>query len=125
MKHAAWGAKKDIRFRINAVKKSPYNVTMKLPKIQPATTLPATPGGRQKVRALKSRPAGTGKQEESGVPEKPQPVIPPPPKSEVLPTPVGFRKIRDTSRQSTTPSGSKSRSTRDPLLWRIGEDYGE
>lgn len=129
MKHAAWGAKKDIRSKIKAVKKSPYSVNMRLPKRQVVTPPPATPVDKQRVGSQKTRPGSTGKQGGFGsplVPQKTQPVVPPASKSA---TPVGFRKIRDPTRQSTTPTGRKasptSRSTQDPLLWRIGEDYGE
>ena len=119
MKHAAWGAKKEIRSKLHNMKKSPYNADMKpvLPRIAPlksqgakrVTTQGVKPKPGQKI-VPPTTPPSTPKTHTTTSP----PVAG---KFSVLATPVGFRKVREESRQQTA-------SEADPLLWKIGEDYG-
>lgn len=127
MKHAAWGAKKEIRSKLQTMKKSPYNASMRpvFPQI-----IPTRSRGDKRVaqRVIKK-----GGRFSSPATPPPTPALNKSPmdpstagKSSVLATPVGFRKVREDAGYQTTPTRSKTPPTSkpDPLLWKIGEDYG-
>ena len=126
MRHAAWGAKKQIRSQLQVIKKSPYKVQMR-PLLQ------TTPTSQGPQKPAEKKLGGTSKRERKLV----TPATPPPSankspisppvagKPSVLATPQGFRKIREASRQPATPTSKTTPTPKpDPLLWKIGEDYG-
>lgn len=131
MNHAAWGAKKDIRSRIRTIKRSPYNAIMKPVRYQTWPNPLATQKGGQGAQT--TRRVGTPRQGKLRTPTVPKtppptasisPVTPPAAtKYVVLATPTGFKKVRE---EQATPSRSKTPPTskQEPLLWKIGEDYG-
>ena len=128
MRHAAWGAKKDIKSKLQSIKKSPYKAITRA--VHPQDIQPPFPPPRPRSKGEQGRV--TGKESRIQTPRGPSTpaagrsvVSPPVAKSAVLATPTGFKKVRDTSPQ-TTPTKGKTQpsSERDPALWKIGEDYG-
>ena len=122
MRHAAWGAKKDIKSKLQLIKKSPYKAVTKVvhpQEIFPAPPTPRTPskgGPRTKQDKLQtprgpSTPAG-GRST----------ISPCMAGSTVLATPTGFKKVRNATSQDTPPRSKTPQQ--DPSLWKIGEDYG-
>ena len=136
MKHAAWEAKKELGSKIKAVKKSPYLANSISSK---KTSLPPMARGRSPMAKRRSPGKGHGGHRSPEVkhsPTKGQKSIssphrptPSPVRSEVLPTPTGFMKIptHETDSRLTTPTARRitSSSKAEPLLWKIGEDYGK
>lgn len=122
MRHAAWGAKKDIQTKIKKIKRSPYKAVTRV--VHPKEILPVTPaqrplskggtrkspGKQNKVQPLPSTPGAKGRT-----------ISPAAATSTVLATPTGFKKVRGEVTPKTQPTLA---SERDPTLWKIGEDYG-
>lgn len=124
MKHAAWDAKKEIRSKLQTMKKSPYNASMRptLPQITPAKSRGAKRATRQIVPKQEERDILPPTSSPAPVPKKSLMSPPVAGKSSVLATPVGFRKVREVAKQQATTTPPTSGP--DPLLWKIGEDYG-
>ena len=131
MRHAAWGAKKDIQSKIRSIKKtSPYKAVTRA--VHPQEVLPASTQSRPQSRG--GHGGSPGKWGRIWPPRTPStpggggaavatPPAPPANNSTVLATPTGFKKVRETPPHAT-PTRSKA-SEQDPTLWKIGEDYGK
>lgn len=118
IKHAAWGAKKDLSSKIKAMKTSPYKADqaklLQQTQLKAPPTSKDVPDGRARgVRRL--QPSPTSPRKIAAGPPSVKPAI-------VLPTPSGFRRIRDPSALTTSP---RKRTSTEPLLWKVGEDYGK